>query len=140
MEINKITSRVDIYGYTYKRSNKNNICINKIIFCFNDGTNMILYAKTDILELFTVFADIDKKHDKNSSLFDINKILRETKIVKIIFEDIPTFKDRLNGYDIYYNKISIYYSNLKLIDKILCFEFYILQSSNGFYSGYFIIE
>ena len=140
--INKIVKCVTINGRVY--NNGKNVCINTIHITFYDGikddTTISLYANTDIPDLFTVFTDSNLVYEKDSNIFDIDKILCDKNIVKIEFQDSPSITDSLNGYYTYYNKIIIYYSDTQTIDIINTYEFYILQSSNGLYSGYFIME
>ena len=133
-EIEKIAKSVNVDGYVYGVSPDNHIAINKITITFNDDTKIALCAKTDVPELFTVFADIEREHDILNTIFDIRKALSDKMIHSISFTDESEFTDTLRGYYVFYNKITIHYGDNEL------YEFYILQSSNGLYCGYFIIE
>jgi ethanolamine utilization cobalamin adenosyltransferase len=133
-EIAKIAKSVMLDGYVYGVSPDNHIAINKIIIIFNDETKIALRAKTDLPELFTVFTDIKREHDILNILFDIRKAICDKIIYSISFTDESEFTDTLNGYYVFYNKITIHYGDNEL------YEFYVLQSSNGHLCGYFIIE
>jgi hypothetical protein len=136
--INKIVSNVHVNGDIYNIANVQHICINKIKFTFADNHVICLYANSDMEELLTFFTDIRLEHGVNNGLFDINKILCDKKITKIHFNDTPSFTGALYGYDTYYNKIQIYYNDETNEENI--YEFYILQSSNGCFVGYFVME
>jgi hypothetical protein len=134
IEINEIAKSVILHAYYYDQSSNLNIAIKQITITFNDDTEISLCAKADIDDLFTVFTDINREYDVLHMNFEINDAICNKIIYSISFSDESEFTDTLNGYYISYNKITIHYGNNEL------YEFYILQSSNGIYCGYFIIE
>jgi hypothetical protein len=132
--MNVIADKVTPTGYCADGK----IYINRITFEFTNNTKTILTANTDIPELLTVFCDIDREHGKNSNIFDIGRTLCDKMIHSITIDDTPTFNDTMNGYYTFYNKITIVYGESR--DNNKKYEFFVLQSSNGFTSGYCLIE